>query len=136
MTPADMAAIHASAFTMPRPWTEAEIAAAMADPLGLVLTESSGFLLGRVVAGEAELLTLAVDPRMRRQGIGRRLVTAFVARARAHGAGPIFLEVAATNHAARALYENCGFSLRGSRRNYYRDAAGQQVDALILVSQT
>lgn len=133
MTAAEMARVHAAAFTVPRPWSEAEIAACIADPLGIVVTESPGFLLGRVVAGEAELLTLAVAPQSLRRGIGRRLVMAFVGQARGKGAETIFLEVAESNHAARSLYERCGFSLRGSRKNYYRDAAGRCENALIMV---
>ncbi len=133
MTPGAMAQIHAAAFTMPRPWSEQEIAAAIDDPWGIVVTESSGFLLGRVVAGESEILTLAVDPLAQRQGTGQRLVSAFVAQARAKGAESVFLEVAASNVAARALYEKCGFLQRGRRKNYYRDAEGQGVDALVLV---
>lgn len=133
MTPAEMARIHAAAFTMPRPWSEAEIAGAMAGPFGVVMNESRGFLLGRVVAGEADLLTLAVDPEARRLGTGQALVGRFLAEARARGAESVFLEVASTNRAARALYEKCGFLQRGCRKDYYRDAEGRGVDALVLV---
>ena len=118
---------------MPRPWTATEIAAALVDPLGIVIYEDLGFALGRVVAGEAELLTLAVDPQARRQGMGHSLVTQFLTVARAKGAESVFLEVAATNTAARALYEKSGFVQTGLRRGYYRDADGQDVDAVILV---
>ena len=51
-----MARVHAASFTQPRPWSEAEFASVLADPLVLAVTESSGFLLGRVVAGEGEIL--------------------------------------------------------------------------------
>jgi ribosomal-protein-alanine N-acetyltransferase len=136
MTPAQMARLHAAAFTMPRPWTETEIAGALADPLGIVVTESRGFLLGRVVADEAELLTIAVDHTARRQGIGQRLVARFLAKAQSLGAESVFLEVAATNAAARSLYEQSGFTMRGRRKNYYRDAEGRGVDALVLVWRT
>lgn len=132
VTPATMANLHARTFVVPRPWTEAEIAAAVADPLGIAITESQGFLLGRVVAGEAELLTIAVEPDARRQGIGRRLVTQFISGALARGAEAIFLEVAESNRAARALYETCGFCQCGHRKAYYHDSLGQSEDALIL----
>lgn len=135
LTPARMAEIHARAFTMPRPWTMAEIAAAMSDPLGIVVTDSLGFLLGRVVAGEAEIMTLAVDPEGRRQGVGQRLVSGLVTQAQQRGAETVFLEVAQNNRAACGLYAKCGFVPRGRRRNYYRDATGQPIDALILVRQ-
>ena len=70
MTAAEMADVHAAAFTTPRPWSEAEIADLLASPLCFALTEPGGFLLGRVVAGEAELLTIAVAPDARRRGLG------------------------------------------------------------------
>ncbi len=133
LTPARMAEIHARCFVMPRPWSETEIAAALADPLGIAVTDSAGFLLGRVVAAEAEILTLAVDPAARSQGIGQRLVGDFLTQARMRGAERIFLEVAQTNPAACALYARCGFTPQGRRKAYYRDQGGHPVDALVLV---
>lgn len=132
MTPAEMARLHSAAFTMPRPWSEAEFAALLADPKTIALTEPAGLLLGRIVAGEAELLTLAVDPAARRQGIGARLLGRFLAETARAGAAEVFLEVAETNVAARALYQNAGFTLQGRRPAYYRDGAGRAVDALVL----
>lgn len=134
MNAEEMARLHAAAFTMPRPWSAAEIAGALADPFGIALVEPQGFLLGRLVAGEAEILTLAVDPVARRQGIGARLVRRFVEEMRDRGAESAFLEVAATNLAAQSLYAQAGFLPRGRRKEYYRDAVGRAVDALVLVS--
>ena len=105
MTAAALALIHAQAFTMPRPWSEAEIAGLLDNPLCFVLTEPDGFLLGRVVAGEAELLTVAVCPETQGKGIGRRLVQGFLTEAARRGADSAFLEVAETNLAARVLWE-------------------------------
>jgi ribosomal-protein-alanine N-acetyltransferase len=45
-------------------------------------------------------------------------------RARACGAKMIFLEVAATNNAARKLYEAAGFVMVGRRLGYYRGPRG------------
>lgn len=134
MTPADLAALHARAFTTPRPWSEAEFAALLADPLAFLLVEGdAGFLLGRAVAGEAELLTIAVLPEARRLGLGRRLVGRFIYQARLRGADSAFLEVAEDNAAARALYLAAGFAEAGRRRGYYRTPEGKAVDALVLV---
>ena len=127
-----MARLHAAAFTTPRPWSEGEIAALLTSPLVFTLTEAGGFLIGRAVAGEAELLTVAVDPGARRQGTGMRLMTAFLAEARAKSAESVFLEVAADNIAARALYAKAGFQPAGLRRGYYWTPQGQPVDALVL----
>ena len=133
LTAAGMARIHAACFTMPRPWDASEFATALADPRSLLIHEDHGFALGRIVADEAELLTLAVAPDARRQGTGARLMAAFLVGARARGAESVFLEVAAPNTAARALYEKCGFAQTGLRRGYYRDAKGRAVDAVVLV---
>ncbi len=126
-----MARLHAASFTLPAPWSEAEIAATCASPFNFVLIRETGFLLGKVVAGEAELLTIAVDPEARRQGTGRALVEAFLAEARARGADSAFLEVAETNAAARSVYASAGFAQTGRRKGYYRGAA-QSVDAILM----
>lgn len=133
MTPDQMAAIHAACFTTPRPWSTAEITALLADPLVFALTEPGGFLLGRAVAGEAELLTVAVDPTRRGKGIGKRLVAAFQNTARTRAAESAFLEVAEDNAAARALYAASGFVQAGRRRGYYHTPDGRRQDALVLV---
>ena len=132
MTPADLAALHALCFTTPRPWTAAEFAGFLADPLCFTLTEGEAFLTARAVAGEAELLTLAVAPQARRRGLGTRLVQRFVYQARLRGAETAFLEVAADNAAAIALYTRAGFTESGARRGYYRRVDGTATDALIL----
>lgn len=133
MTAAEMAALHAASFTTPRPWSEAEITALLGDPLVFALTEPGGFLMGRAVAGEAELLTVAVAPSQRGTGIGTRLVRTFLAQARQRGAESAFLEVSEANSAARALYAACGFEIAGRRRNYYHAPDGSRQDALVLV---
>ena len=122
-----MAALHAACFTVPRPWSAAEFTALLADPLAFVLTGRDALLVGRVVADEAEVLTLAVAPGARRAGAGMRLVQACLAKAASQGASAAFLEVAASNVAALALYRRAGFSQRGRRRGYY-----SATDALVL----
>ena len=77
-----------------------------------------------VVADEAEILTLAVLPAARRQGLGSRLVAACLAEAGAAGAARLHLEVGAGNAAARALYVRAGFVEAGRRAGYYRGATG------------
>lgn len=128
MTPADLARLHAACFTTPRPWSEAEILGLLDSRFTFLLEEASGFLMGRVIAGEAELLTLAVDPAARRQGIAKRLLARFLVEAEAREAETAFLEVARSNAAARALYAKSGFAETGCRPGYY----GPAEDALIL----
>lgn len=129
MTPADLAGLHARCFfTAPRPWSAAEFASLLSSAGVFLLSRPGGFLLGRVVADEAELLTLAVAPEARRQGLGRALTADFAATAHAQGAATAFLEVAEANAAARSLYAGLGWREAGLRRGYY--GSGQH--ALVL----
>ncbi|NUB45072.1 ribosomal protein S18-alanine N-acetyltransferase [Fertoebacter nigrum] len=132
MTPDALAALHARCFTTPPPWPAAEFIATLSSPGAFLLHESQGFLLGRVVADEAELITLATAPEARRQGIGRSLLAGFLAEAAARGAATAFLEVAADNTGALALYTQAGFAVQGRRRGYYHAPDGRRTDALIL----
>ncbi len=120
-----LACIHADAFAPGDRWTAASFAGLLQMPgvFGL-LDDRGGFVLGREAGGEAEILTLAVAPASRRQGIGRRLVAGVLECA----SGPVFLEVAADNPAALHLYWALGFEQCGRRRDYY--APGR--DALVL----
>lgn len=94
-----------------------------------------GFSLYRTIAGDSELLLLAVDPGAQRQGIGRKLLGHFIDDARANGAERIHLEVRDGN-AATHLYESAGFVQVNRRRNYYRGKTGTQSDALTFVLTT
>ena len=91
-----------------------------------------GFILIRVVADEAEILTLAVRPQARRHGLGLSLVEQAAQTAAEHGAARLFLEVAEDNAAARSLYARAGFETAGRRPRYYARANGPAVDALLL----
>ncbi len=87
-----------------------------------------GYVLFHHVAGEAELLRLAVDPPERRQGTGRLLVEHGLQRLRQANIQVCFLEVRMNNEPAIELYKGLGFKRVGRRRGYYRDGT----DALIL----
>ena len=123
-----MAAIHQAAFPLGESWGEDAIALQLALPgvFGL-LDPRGGMLLGRVAAGEAEVLTLAVTPSMRRQGFAAALLEAAVAEARARGALALFLEVGTGNTAARALYSRAKFVEVGQRHRYYADGSNALV---------
>ncbi len=122
-----LAALHADAFD--RPWSQADIAAVMAGPGALALiVESRGFILCRAIAGEAEILTLAVTPAARRHGVGRALVEAAAGLAATQAAESLFLEVADDNVAALALYASAGFARVGLRKGYYASGA----DAVVM----
>jgi ribosomal-protein-alanine N-acetyltransferase len=132
VTPAALAALHAACFVTPRPWSEQEMAEVVATPHGFLLLEEGGFLIGRVIADEAELLTLAVAPALRRRGTARALVARFAAAAAERGATTAFLEVSEDNTAARALYAALGWQDAGRRRDYYVGPDGKRCDALVL----
>ncbi|AXX99132.1 GNAT family N-acetyltransferase [Profundibacter amoris] len=132
MTPDALAALHARCFTMPRPWSAAEFAALLTSKGVFVQSTAAGFALGREIAGESELLTLAVDPALQRQGHGRRLLTAFEAESRKRGATEALLEVAATNTGARNLYESAGYRESGRRALYYTPPQGEKIDAILM----
>lgn len=129
---AALAALHARCFVVPRPWTAREFSAFLADPAVFLSGDGTGFALGRVAGGEAELLTLAVAPEIRGRGVGAGLVTGFLEGATRRGAETAFLEVAADNAAALVLYGRAGFVMAGRRSEYYRRADGTGVDALIM----
>lgn len=133
-TPHSLAALHARCFTAPPPWSAASFAALLDSPAVFLVADpdTRAFALGRVIAGEAELLTLATDPAARRQGLARALMARFEAGARARGAESAFLEVAEDNAPARALYAACGFAPAGRRPGYYVGPDGSRTAALIL----
>lgn len=127
-----MALLHCRAFPPHERWG--------ADAIGLQLglfgafgwiSLAGGMILARSVADEAEILTLAVDPASRRQGIGRALLQQATATAQERGAQAIFLEAAADNSPAQALYAVLGFTAVGRRRDYYSKGR----DALVLRQQ-
>lgn len=128
-----MAALHALAFAgQSRGWRAGEFAAMLNDRHVLALGDARCFALGRIVADEAELLTLVTDPAHRRQGLARACLMKFEAAAWARGADTAFLEVAADNVPARRLYDAAGYLDAGRREAYYARPAGDAVDALLL----
>jgi [ribosomal protein S18]-alanine N-acetyltransferase len=132
VTPAALATLHHAAFTTPRPWSEAEIAGLMQGAGVFCLGDTRGFVMGRAIAGEAEVLTLAVAPDHRRQGVARGLMQAFAAHALQASAETAFLEVAADNVAAIALYLSLGYTQAGRRKGYFETPAGSRIDALVM----
>lgn len=138
-----LAALHEAAFPPAEAWSEAALATLLASPgsLGFLALrpgaqagapDPAGFVLARVAADEAEILTIAVLPGARRQGHGRALLAAAAQGARVAGARRLFLEVATDNPAAAALYRQAGLVEVGRRRGYYDRPGAAPVDALIL----
>ena len=99
----------------------------------LVAESEAGALLGwagvRVVADEAEVLTVGVVPEARRSGLARRLLAGLLDAAVQRGAHDAYLEVRTDNEAARSLYRSEGFDEVGVRRGYYDHG---RVDAVVM----
>ena len=129
-----LAEIHAEAFD--DSWSAADIATLLDAPGTRAFAARfdgapAAFILCRVVADEAEILTLATIPAGRRRGAAAALIDAGAAAALADGAVNLFLEVAQDNRAAVALYNGKGFVEVGRRRGYYRRPDGA-VAALLM----
>lgn len=132
MTPEQLAALAARAYRHMRPWSAGQFAATLALPHSVLTTTDHAFALGSVVADEAEILALAADPEVQRQGEASRALAAFHAAAAARGATRCFLEVAAANAPARAFYTARGYAEAGRRRGYYTLPDGRRDDAVVM----
>jgi ribosomal-protein-alanine N-acetyltransferase len=128
-TPAEfarLAEIHASAFD--EVWGEKAFADLLAQPGMFCLANDHGLILCRHVVDEGEVVTLAVAPAARRQGVATVLIEAAKAFLTGLGAQTLFLEVSALNPGAIKLYAGLGFEQVGLRKGYYADGA----DALVM----
>ena len=129
MTPEEAAALHARAFPPAEAWSESAIALLLALPGSYAHhIPAIGFVMARVAADEAEVLTLAVVPEARGEGHGTVLMMMALTGALSRGANAMFLEVSTANIPARALYTASGFTEIGRRARYYPDGS----DALVL----
>ena len=131
-----LATLHAGA--LPDAWPEAAFASLLSRAEVFVLlgtrsggARAEGFILIRVVAGEAEVLTFCVTNAARRGGLGRALLEAACAVAQRSGAAKVFLEVGENNAAALALYQKSGFVTVGRRAAYYRHGS-DAADAIVM----
>lgn len=88
----------------------------------------AGYLVCRIIAGEeAELMKVAVSPRMRGHGIGRALIMNCISVLKGRGVRVLHLEVRESNGIARALYSSAGFQESGIRKDYYSDPSESAV---------
>lgn len=129
----DILAIECASYDYP--WSSEQFLQELQNPVSVldlccVAGVAAGFLCRWLIAGEMQILNLAIAPQMRRKGIaGQLLQNAF------QSAGPqlasVWLEVRAGNIAAISLYQRYGFEPAGMRKTYYRDGE----DALLMVRQ-
>lgn len=132
-----IAQLHGQLFA--EPWTEATIRDLCKDDAVSVLIATDrkpdqivGFIMTRIMADEGEVLSLGVAKPYQRFGVGKRLLDAVLrVMARAEVA-KLYLEVAADNNAALALYKGRGFDQTGVRKGYYQRSGSTPCDALVL----
>jgi [ribosomal protein S18]-alanine N-acetyltransferase len=91
----------------------------VADESNEALFHILAYLVAHRVATEWELENIVVAEKVRRTGIGHRLVKELIEYARRAGGSSISLEVRASNSEARSLYEKSGFAEIGRRKGYY-----------------
>ena len=132
---APLSILHQACFPE-EPWEPQAVAKimAMAGFFGCVVWEDDepvGFALALDLGSECEILALGVVPGRRRAGTGSALLAAICDEVLRRGGHSVFLEVAADNAGARALYAVGGFVQIGRRRDYYRRPGGP-ADALVL----
>jgi [ribosomal protein S18]-alanine N-acetyltransferase len=107
-------------------WSEESFGEALSWSGGVALVSETegmvtGFLIGRRVEEDAEILNLGVVANARRTGQGSALLTAALEEFRKRGVSRVFLEVRESNAAGIAFYAKHGFTKTGKRLKYYRE---------------
>lgn len=121
----ELAELHAKCFPH-KPWGAADFADLQKSGCEIIASQN-GFIVYRAVADEAEIITIGVAPDARRTGIAAAMLGIIEGDLKKRGVKHIFLEVAADNTPARALYEQNGFVQIGVRPRYY-----DGVDAIMM----
>jgi ribosomal-protein-alanine N-acetyltransferase len=127
---AAIAALHAASFQ--RGWGEDEFHRLLIDRAvvahrAVIGRTMVGFILSRMAAGEAEILSVAIAPAWRGRGFARPLLDLHLRRLAGLGVRAVFLEVDEHNEPACRLYRNAGFSEVGVRKGYYQEGASALV---------
>ena len=91
----------------------------------------TGYILATIIADEAEIISIAVDPDHQGRGIAGDLLLQFMTHCRTFDVAVITLEVAADNLPALGLYRQHGFAEFGLRKGYYRHG-NQKTDAIMM----
>jgi len=131
-----VAALHAKSFYRGWPRQDIESYLLDADTPTLVACDArhkvAGFAMLRLLGDDAELMTIAVEPKFRGKGVGRALLQACFEDLRMTPSRRMILEVAADNPAAIRLYEKLGFKRLSERKGYYARPDGQPATALVM----
>jgi ribosomal-protein-alanine N-acetyltransferase len=132
---AAIAQIHDASFH--RGWSDGEIEGMLVDRnvvahRATIGRHIAGFVISRMAADEAEILSIAVAQRYRGRAVARSILRHHLGRLAALGVRKVFLEVDERNVSALRLYRHAGFSEVGRRKGYYPNAAGGPTAALVL----
>jgi ribosomal-protein-alanine N-acetyltransferase len=130
-----LAQLHGASFH--RGWGEGEFESMLAERNTLVHRlkigrKTVGFAVSRMAADEAEILSIAVAESHRGRGLSRNLLLTHLGHLAGRGVRTVFLEVEENNQPARRLYERAGFAVAGRRERYYREANGEQLNAVLM----
>lgn len=120
-----LANLHKKCFPT-KPWSADDFRDLKQSGCEIIMSEN-GFIVYRIVLDEAEIITIGVNPEMRRSGIASAMIGIIEKTSKNQGVKKLFLEVSSTNMPAQKLYENCGFKVVGSRPKYY-----DGVDAILM----
>ncbi len=121
-----LAQIHAASFS--HAWSDGELEKMFSNENYLCLvahppktskSEPYGFVFVRSILDEAEIITIATDPTLRRKGVAIKLMQAVIRKLEFDRKQKLFLEVDETNEAAIKLYKNLRFQKVGEREGYY-----------------
>lgn len=123
--------------SFPTPWTEAMILRELELPYSLHrLAEQEGRVAGYIISWltppEAMILSLAVHPALRRQGIARTLLSDTFQLLAGRKVETVWLEVRVHNLPAQSLYQGFGFREAYRRRGYYQDTGE---DAIVMLKK-
>jgi len=132
---ARLAELHAVSFA--RGWSEQEFEDMLSERNTMVHRlrlgrRIIGFIVSRIGADEAEILSIAIDPGYRGRRLSRDLLRTHLQHLAGRGVRTVFLEVEENNQPARRLYDYSGFDVVGRRERYYRQPDGQQLNALLM----
>jgi ribosomal-protein-alanine N-acetyltransferase len=125
--------LHAVSFR--RGWSDDEIERLLLDRSVIahrvtVGRAFAGFVMSRLAAGEAEILSIAVTAARKGQGLAGRLLRHHLGRLAAARVRAVFLEVDEGNEPAIRLYRRAGFHEVGRRPGYYPADGGKSSKAL------
>lgn len=135
MTPFEMAKLHLLSGSLTRPWSESEYKILLSTDTIRFFYVENGFLVGRLIGPDAEILNVIVHPKYRRLGKARYLIDKFEKEAKEQGSSKCFLEVAESNSRANKLYQSLNYLSVGKRKNYYEFVDGRKDNASILAKE-